>query len=364
VLKWNGLLPALLGLKFYPHPTTLRRFFHHWEPLHLQSLQKTHDDLRQYAWNHLFPLHSALLDADATVITSFGHQQGAVLGYNPLYRGHKSYAPMLLLESRSGLSMFGQWRPGNIHPASNILQILQKALSLLPSSMSYRRIRFRGDHSFYDGDLVRFLDDQGMGYAIVARITKSLRRELEHARFRPFRFNRAIGELTYHPARWNRPTRIVATRRSLTQPPDPHQPDLFTTEQYAYHALATNLTIRREQAMRFYYRRAQQELVFRELKNDSTLACIPTRRFNANALHLELLLWAYDLVRLFQHACLPVSCQNWTLHTVQREIWGLPAFLSRTQNKNQVHLPPSFPHQDLFNYAQKRLASIQPWNIL
>lgn len=360
-LKWNGLLPALLGLKTFPHPVTLRRFLHHWTSKHLRSLQIIHDQFRQHVWTSLVPLYSATLDADTTVLTVYGHQEGASLGYNPTHRGHKSFAPFFLLENRSGLSMTAEWRPGNIHPSTGILSFIKHSLELLPSTIPANRIRFRGDHSFYNGQFIHFLDERKIGYTIVARLTSTLRRELEHIRFHPFQSGRAIGHLKYHPYQWRKPTRIIATRRPLHSPPDPHQPDLFVTERFAYHAVVTNLNLTPENVIHFYHKRAQQELVFRELKSDATLARIPTRRFHANAFHLELLLWAYDLVTLFQRTCLSQPYQNWTLHTIQRELWGLPAFLSHTQNKNQLHLPPNFPHQALFTLAHRRLESIQPW---
>jgi hypothetical protein len=36
-----------------------------------------------------------LFDLDRTVVTSFGHQEGAEVGYNPGYRGKRSYDPWL-----------------------------------------------------------------------------------------------------------------------------------------------------------------------------------------------------------------------------------------------------------------------------
>jgi len=40
-----------------------------------------------------------LFDLHSTVVTSFGHQEGAEIGYNPRYRGKRSYDPLLCLEA-------------------------------------------------------------------------------------------------------------------------------------------------------------------------------------------------------------------------------------------------------------------------
>jgi hypothetical protein len=360
-LKWNGLLPALLGMKSFPHPVTLRRFLHHWTPVHLSHLQTAHDQFRRFVWTSILPLYSAILDADTTVLTVYGNHEGAVLGYNPTHRGRKSFAPLLLFESRSGLSLAAEWRSGNVHSSTGVVPMLRHSLTVLPSTVAANRIRFRADNAFYDGQFIQFLDEKRMGYTIVARMTHTLRQELERIRFRPFRPGYSIGALKYQPYAWRKPMTVVSTRRDLRTLPDPHQPDLLVSKRHGYHAVATNLGMSPENIMHFYNSRAQQELIFRELKNDSTLACIPTRRFHANAFYLELILWAYDLVTLFQRTCLNSSCQDWTLHTIQREIWGLPALLLHTHNKNLLRLPPNFPHQDIFALAQRRLRSIQPW---
>jgi len=42
-----------------------------------------------------------ILDLDSTVVTVFGRQEGAAVGYNPRYRGKRSYDPLLCLEANS-----------------------------------------------------------------------------------------------------------------------------------------------------------------------------------------------------------------------------------------------------------------------
>lgn len=48
---------------------------------------------------------------------------------------------------------------------------------------------------------------------------------------------------------------------------------------------------------KFYNGRVQCERNIRSLKEDYYLGNIPTQKFTANALYLEILLWAYDLVK-------------------------------------------------------------------
>jgi hypothetical protein len=55
-----------------------------------------------WPWDTHVRLKSVTLDTDTTVHTLFGQQMGARKGYNPHYRGKKSYQPILtfLAETR------------------------------------------------------------------------------------------------------------------------------------------------------------------------------------------------------------------------------------------------------------------------
>lgn len=46
-----------------------------------------------------------IFDLDNSVVTVFRHQEGAAVGYNPRYRGKRSYDPLLCIEANSFLSL-------------------------------------------------------------------------------------------------------------------------------------------------------------------------------------------------------------------------------------------------------------------
>jgi hypothetical protein len=54
-----------------------------------------------------------ILDLDSTVITVFGRQEGAAVGYNPRYRGKRSYDLLLCLEANSSLLWDVELRRGD-----------------------------------------------------------------------------------------------------------------------------------------------------------------------------------------------------------------------------------------------------------
>src|SRR5258708_11165067 len=101
LLRSNGTFQYLTGLPSFPDPQTLRRFLRNAPARLPEHLHRVNDRLLQrfiHSPEHRSPLIFAL---DSTVLTLFGHQQGAEVGYNPRYRGKRSYDPLLCLEANS-----------------------------------------------------------------------------------------------------------------------------------------------------------------------------------------------------------------------------------------------------------------------
>ena len=97
----NGTFQYLTGLPSYPDPQTLRRFLIQAPPDFREQLHRVNDWLQQHFIH--WPEHRSrlILDLDSTVVTVFGCQEGAAVGYNPRYRGKRSYDPLLCLEANS-----------------------------------------------------------------------------------------------------------------------------------------------------------------------------------------------------------------------------------------------------------------------
>ena len=68
---------------------------------------------------------------------------------------------------------------------------------------------------------------------------------------------------------------------------------------------------------------------------------IPTASFEANALYLELIRLAYNLVTIFQRMCLPEEWQSLTLSKLLRRLFWLPGELTRPHNRPTLRLAKS-----------------------
>src|SRR5260370_9549293 len=54
-----------------------------------------------------------IFDLDSSVVTVFGRQENAAVGYNPRYRGKRSYNPLLCIEANSSYLWDTELRPRN-----------------------------------------------------------------------------------------------------------------------------------------------------------------------------------------------------------------------------------------------------------
>jgi hypothetical protein len=90
-----------------------------------------------------------------------------------------------------------------------------------------------------------------------------------------------------------------------------------------------------------YDGRAGMETRIRELREDFALRKIPTRAFAANALYMEVVRLAYNLVTAFQRTCLPEEWQSLTLSKLRHRLFWLPGELTRPQNRPTLRLANS-----------------------
>jgi len=107
---------------------------------------------------------------------------------------------------------------------------------------------------------------------------------------------------------------------------------------YVYRAWHTTLSLTPTGVWHFYDGRAGMERRIREIREDYALTKIPTRAFAANALYLEVIRFAYNLVTAFQRTCLPEEWQSLTLRKLRNRLFWLPGELTRPQNRPTLRL--------------------------
>lgn len=356
ILQSNSSFQRIIGLRTFPYASSLRRCLKRIDSKTIQGINKVHDQLRLKMFQ-LNPRTSLLFDLDSSVLTIYGRFiEEAKKGYNPHKRGRRSYHPLLCFESHSKDFWHGVLRPGNAYTAFGAAEFWQECRAKLPSYIY--RIRLRADSGFFDHKFIEPLDEEGVGYVIVAKITSAIRRQLESLRYHRFKKDWGAAEFSYKPWKWKKPHRFIVIRRPLPQK-NSEQLTLFTMTRYAYQVFVTNLPLEAENIWYFYRGRAGIELIIKELKDDYTLAKIPTNNFLANQSYFCLLLFAYNIVNWFKRTCLPSKFQNVTLQTIRTEFLVLPARLIKSGSKNVLKIPARYISKQTLEQIMHKIEKIK-----
>lgn len=356
LLKHNGVFQYLTGLPVYPDPQTLRRFLGRFAEAGLPDFLALHNHLRQQMISHPPVPATLVFDLDSTVLTVYGHQEKAKVGFNPKKRGRPSYLALLCVEGQTGDCWEAEYYPGNTHVATVTVPLWEAAWAKAPAGV--RTVRVRADSAFYDYEIVEALESHKAGYAIVARMTRPLRERVAGARYRRVGASVSLTEFSYQPQGWPGARRFVAIRRPVPEEPS-WQLTLFRMGEYVYRVIVTNLELTPLNLWRFYNDRAEAELVIREMKEAYALGKIPTGDWQANRTYFQLVVFAYNLLNWFRRLCLPEPWQRLTLPTIRQRLLLIPGELVRPQGRPVLKLPQSFPYQEEFFGTLKRIQALR-----
>jgi len=354
-LRFNGTFQYLTGLPSFPDPQTLRRFLLHAPDSFWEQMHRVNDRLLQN-FIHLPDHRSRLIfDLDSSVVTVFGRQENAEVGYNPRYRGKRSYNPLLCIEANSSYLWDTELRAGNAGTWDGSVELLDTCFANVPPDI--RELRVRADAGFGFNPVFDGLEVRPAQYAVVARLTPAFKRLLPGLPYESVNRQWEMADFEHRLHGWPQARRFVVARRFLPQ--EEPQTTLFILGRYVYRAWVTNMNLTPAGIWHFYDGRAGMEPRICELREDYALRKIPTRSFAANALYLEIIRLAYNLVTAFQRNCLEESWQRLTLQKLRYKLFLIPGELTRPQNRPILRLRESPILRDLARNILKKVHKLK-----
>ena len=319
-------------------------------------MHRVNDRLLQ-TFIHL-PAHRSrwIFDLDSTVVTVFGKQEDAAVGYHPRYRGKKSYDPLLCMEANASYLWDAELRPGNAGTWDGSIEVLHTSFANVP--LDVRELRVRADAGFGFNPVFVALEARPAQYAVVARLTPAFKRLLPGLSYEPVHRKWEMAEFEHRPHGWPQARRFVVARRFIQQ--EEAETTRFSMGRYIYRAWVTTLPLSPAGIWHFYDGRAEIEPRIRELREDFALRKIPTASFAAKALYREIVRLAYNLVTAFQRNCLDESWQNLTLQKLRYKLFLIPGELTRPQNRPVLRLRPSSKIESLAGTILGRTSRWKP----
>lgn len=362
-LQYDGFFLSLLGLQTLPDESSIRRFLKRLSPQAIRQLVCLHDKLRRELFSIPSPRSSLTFHLDSVVLTVWGKQQGARLGYNPKARGRRSYHPILCFEDHGQEFWHGSLRPGDAASNTGARYFVQRCLSKVPTHIARSRIRILADAGFFSGALINDLDQAGCAYSIVCRSYEAYHRMAEKAGFKNLKLGWGVAEFRHRPQKWKNEHRFIAIRKPLpVDSEEAAQLTLFKDTRYSYSILVSNLQINAWKIWNDYLKRSNIERSIRELLNDLALSKIPTQTWTANVAFFQLLLLAYNLLHWFKRLCFAEHLLGKTADTLRHQLIELPGKLTCTAGKNVLLLPRGYPHKDAFLKALARVEKLKKFS--
>jgi hypothetical protein len=194
-------------------------------------------------WLHASGLESITLDADSTVKSVCGNQEGSAKGFNTTKKGAKSYHPLLVFASEMKMLYHTWLRTGSACTANGIVDFLKEVKASLPKNIV--KVFFRADSGFFSGGLFDSLESFGWDYMVKVKL-KNLEKLLQAKTWSEIKGKKdvALCEFMYTAKGWSKPRMLKAMRSVKEYVPVEYlgQKQIVPVYQYVCYASSYDMT--------------------------------------------------------------------------------------------------------------------------
>jgi Transposase DDE domain group 1 len=372
-IRCDGINPGLLGMGKVVSEDALR------------NALKRIPEAQGTAWldthlaDSIAPLLDApwILDTDTTIKPLYGHQEGAVIGYNPKKPGRPSHAYHTYLMAGLRQVLGVEVCPGNEHTAKHAQPGLLKTLDGLPAGRKPKLVR--GDNAFGNDPLMTALEERQQPYLFKLKLSKNVKRHIGRL-FRQSGWTDAgqgwegkDGELAL--TGWQHKRRVVVLRRPwvgevVVEGENDGQQVLAFVEAdrkagkgitgYEYAVLVTNTDYEVLSLGQLYRDRADAENAFDELKNQWGWGGFATHDLHRCQLAARGVALAYNWWSLFVRLAHPDARRE----AITSRPWLMSSVGRRTEHAGQtmITLTGLHAHFDKARAALMRVSALlQDW---
>ncbi len=267
-------------------------------------------------WWERISIPKLTIDIDSTVLTRYGEQEGAEVGYNPTKKGRPSHHPLMAFCDELKMVVNGWMRPGNTNDAGDVESFIAQLLLILPAQ---RIGLLRGDAGFCGDPLMSKLEGERILYIIRGKMTPPLLEKIGRIKewyHDPTVFKDAqYAELRYKAKDWKHGRRVVVVRRPKKNDQS-NAPVLFEGEamhkEYEISVYFTSTDLPASKVHSLYNHRADCEnriapspkrlwrVGDKELKYDYGMDGFAFKNMGATDAAFRFILLAYNIMALFK----------------------------------------------------------------
>lgn len=349
-LRSDRVLPELLAMSRVVSEDSLRR------ALAAMDEEKGLDWLQRHLDNCVFPLlgERYIIDIDTTVKPLYGHQEGAVVSYNPKKPGRPSHVHHTYMLAGLRLVMGVETAAGNEHTGAHSTPGLWRLIDRTPRDCWPALVR--GDSGIASESVMREAETRGIAHLFKLRLTSNVKKLIRRTFAERGWCDAGQGwqglEAELRLTGWSRQRRVVVLRRRLKdnvvagRRNDDDQLHLGfaeiagDAEMYEYAVLVTSLDLEILSIAQLYRDRADCENAFDELKNQWGWGGFTTRDLARCRLAARMVALVYNWWNIFVRLAEP----NKHLEAITSRPLLLAAVAERTRHGRQTTLRISATH--------------------
>jgi hypothetical protein len=193
-----------------------------------------------------------------------------------------------------------------VHDSNGAQAFILDCIDSIKSALPGVIIEVRMDSAFFNEDLIDALQQVGVEFTIsvpFARFTELKSKIETRKRWRTMNHSTSYFESDWKPKCWGDTYRFLFIRKlNRIQIKGPVQLDLFTPydHQHDFKVIVTNKQMMAKKILTYHNGRGQQENLFSEIKSQTQMEYVPTKRLVGNQIYLLATLIAHNLNREIQ----------------------------------------------------------------
>jgi len=264
------------------------------------------------------------IDADSTVKTVYGQQEGSSVGYNPAKPGANSYHSQMLFCSEYKTLLHSWFRTGSAYTSNGICEILRQVQGSLAEVLP--NVFFRADSGFFSGELFDLMDEFGWTFLVKVKLTQAIKETLKSQNWQKSSTEMEFCEFDYSCSGWLGTRKFKAVRIQTGVIERPMMDKIDYIPKYEYFCYCTNLDNSSPQIHQLYAKRAESENWIEHVKNQLFAGKTLTNDFWANDLLWQLSTLAYNISVMFRfkdrdaHRQEPATFRDWFINVAGKVV--------------------------------------------
>ena len=271
------------------------------------------------------------LNFDDTVCTVFGEQEGAEKGYNPEYKGRKSFKEKIAIIADTNELINTTLEEGSKHSNFEFLEFFKECEKGLPKNWYIKRIR--ADRGMFDQENFKYFEEQSYEYVVKGNMQNNTRKILEYINKNEEQYEwleleksfLAFNEITMALPTWTKARRMIFIRKKIRNKKlkkgNINYENLY---KYEYQVIVTNIDyMTPKEIFDEYNQRCNVENNIDELKSGFGISQNSRKIKKNNEILLVLKMIAFNLNRWFQEQILPEDMKKHEIQTLRRVLYNI-----------------------------------------